>query len=849
MPRTIYLPALMIFSFTGMTFPSISWAENLALEEVVVTARKRAESLQEVPVAVTAFSAETMQSLGIKNMRDFDGLVPGLNLGGGGNGVKGDGNAYIRGVGQRETRVTIDAGVGIYLDEVYIARASGALLDAVETESIQVLRGPQGTVFGKNTTGGAILYTSIKPSSEFGGTARGTYGNMDRKDASLSVDVPLIEDTLLSRLSLATVNRDGFIENDIDGTQFSDEERDIAVGQLRWLPSDAVIVDLNLNYTQIKQKPLGQKCKSLVDELAEEGVTNPGQLEALYNIASPISVQEYCQRSGDDLPIDKFQGEQNSKSNIFPQGVYEVDTAMAAATVNWEINDQLQFKSITAYRNTEQTADEDLDGMNAVVIGRLSPENNDTDQYSQEFQFIGNAFDERLNYTLGLYGFYEETNDDWLQDFAGYVEEAQSSFLAPAPAIMLARSNLTERETENTAWAGFGQLDYNYSDNLILTLGLRYTWEERKTQYREGRIYLPSIGVGDYLGGLDTIYGLNVVHSFSEPGGTPVSSWLYGFDPDGPEGVPFEVGAFGELKDDRNDDDWSPMASLKYIATDAVLDTLHLDDAMTYLTYSTGFRSGGVTVSNGDFDGDGIIDLENYDPETVDMIELGFKIDALDRRVRTNIAIFYEEYEDIQLTTTRPDPALGVPLPAIENAGKAEMKGVEIEYTILPTDNLRFMGSIAYLDAEYKEYDSEIPDPDGGGFQVPIDRSDEPMPRAPEWTAHLAVDYNIRTTSWGTVTPNFLVRYSDEIYGGFDRDSFIVEDEVTIPAETFYDARITWELPDDRTTLIAWCRNLTDKDDHLQGGVPTVGVARTTSVAYLPPRTYGIDLIYRFGAQ
>ncbi len=130
----------------------------------MVTARKREESLQVVPVAVSAFTTETMEALGIRNMRDFEGLVPGLNLGGGGNGVKGDGNAYIRGVGQRETQVTTDSGVGIYLDEVYIGRASGALLDAVEIESIQVLRGPQGTLFGKNTTGGAILYTSIKPS-------------------------------------------------------------------------------------------------------------------------------------------------------------------------------------------------------------------------------------------------------------------------------------------------------------------------------------------------------------------------------------------------------------------------------------------------------------------------------------------------------------------------------------------------------------------------------------------------------------------------------------------------------------------------------------------------------------
>ena len=149
---------LSALSLTMLQLPSTVFAQQgLTLEEVIVTARKREESLQEVPVAVSAFNTEAMESLGIRNMRDFDGLVPGLNLGGGGNGVKGDGNAYIRGVGQRETRVTIDSGVGIYLDDVYIARASGALLDAVEIENIQVLRGPQGTLFGKNPTGGAIL--------------------------------------------------------------------------------------------------------------------------------------------------------------------------------------------------------------------------------------------------------------------------------------------------------------------------------------------------------------------------------------------------------------------------------------------------------------------------------------------------------------------------------------------------------------------------------------------------------------------------------------------------------------------------------------------------------------------
>jgi hypothetical protein len=121
------------------------------------------------------------------------------------------------------------------------------------------------------------------------------------------------------------------------------------------------------------------------------------------------------------------------------------------------------------------------------------------------------------------------------------------------------------------------------------------------------------------------------------------------------------------------------------------------------------------------------------------------------------------------------------------------------------------------------------------------------MPRAPEWTAYTSVDYNIDTRDMGTITPNFLVRYADKTYGGFDRPSFYVEDYISIPSKTFFDARITWDLPDQRTTVIAWCKNLADTDDHEQGGVPVVGVARTTTMGYAPPRTYGIDVIYRFG--
>ena len=856
------LTPLFVATSLGLTptlFSSLASAEQLLLEEVVVTARKREEPLQEVPVAVSAFSSEAVESLGIRNMRDIDGLVPGLHLGGGGNGLKGDGNAYIRGVGQRETRVTVDSGVGIYLDDIYIARSSGALLDAVDIESVQVLRGPQGTLFGKNTTGGAILYQSKKPTEDFSADARITLGNLDKRDLSLAVNAPLIDNKLLSRWTIAGVQQDGYAHNGIDDSDWSDNNRQIAIGQLRWLPSDSVSVDFNFNYTRTRQQPQAHKCNWLGDELEAAGFTDTGSLEGILDLFSSETVEESCKRSGENLPVDEFLSEQNSLNGVFYEASYNVDTAMAATTVYWEISDAIQLKSITAYRNTQQEADEDIDGMDIVVTGRYGVKPNNTDQYSQEFQFIGNAFDEKLNYTLGLYAFFEETDDDWLQDFAGFVPQT----INPGNNTLLARSLLHERETENTSYAAFGQLDFDITESVILTLGLRYTWEERKTAYREGRVYLPSIGNGDYSGP-DTIYGANILHTFSEPGVNPITEWQYGFDPDGlpppnaPPGYvdqPFVVGAFGEDSDKRDDDDWNPMASIKYLASDSVLDALGLDSGMAYLTYATGFRSGGVTVGNGDFDGDQIIDLENFKPEFVDMIEIGFKVDAFDRKLRANVAAYYQEYDDIQLTTTIPDPSFGVPLPAIENAGKAEISGVEAEFTILPTDALRFRGSIAYIDAEFKEWLSDVPANQlpadqrqgaSGNTLVEVSRADEPMPRAPEWTAFLSTEY-VFDTDWGTITPNLIIRYSDEIYGGFDRLSFYVQEDVNAPEETFYDARINWQLNDERTSFVFWVKNLADNDDHLRGGVPTVGVARTSGRTYWPPRTYGIDFSYHFG--
>ena len=845
------LPLAAAVSALALPLNTYAQGEGFALEEVVVTARKRAESMQEVPVAVSAFNAESLKSLGISNIKDMDGIVPGLNMGGGGNGTKGDSNPFIRGVGQRETKVTVDTAVGTYIDGIYVGRAAGALMDAVDVQSMQVLRGPQGTLFGKNTTGGAIVIETTKPGPDFGGHVDVTYGNLGRRNASAAVNVPLIADTLYGRVTAASTKTDGYVENVADGKKWNDDDRMMAIGQLRWDASEDVVVDFLWSATKTRQMSRGQKCKFLGDALVAAGDTSgKSLLETVYDTNTDSTAEELCNASGKDLPSDQFVSDLNSISPTFRQSIYEVDTQMAGLTVDWNMGELLGFeslslKSITGWRLTEQKADEDLDGNGAALIGRIQPIANETNQYSQEFQFTGSAMDGRLNATVGLFAFLEQTDDDWLQDYAAYSAETTTPNMQ-----LLAQSNLTERETENKAWAVFSQLSYDFTEQLEVTAGIRYTEEERETSYQEAKVYLPSIGNGTFCPGgscptqINPTDG-NLTHQFSAPGAVPFSQWQYGYDANLNGSLEArEVGQFGQDSKSRKDYDMSPSLSIKYRASDEFMDSVSLDEMMTFVTLSKGFRSGGIVVDNGDFEEDGfngINDLDSFEPETVENIEIGVKLDAFDSRLRANMAAYYTDYQDIQVTTVVPN-ALGIPLPAIDNAGKAIIQGVEGEFTLLPMEALRLTASFAYTDADYKEYLVAV---DGSGDLV--DRADEPMPRVAEWTAFISADVFIHVDDLGTFIPSVSAQYSSEIYHGFDRESFLVEDQITSDSVIFYGARLTWQLVDDRTTVTLWGKNLTNEDEYLVGGVPLVGVARSTGAIYSEPRSYGLDISYVFG--
>jgi outer membrane receptor protein involved in Fe transport len=224
---------------------------QLVLEEVIVTARKREEMLQDTPVAITAFSNEDLRIAGIANTRDLEQSVPGLTFSEQGNKAP---SIFIRGVGQKESNAALDPGVGVYINGIYIPRTDSQLLDVMDTESIQVLRGPQGTLFGKNNTGGALLVTTIAPRTEgYDGEVSTRVGNHGRTDLKGSLNIPIVDGKLAARIGLNRTRRDGYMESRYSGDEYGDEDRYGATARVLWLPTENLSADLFYYWSKIEE--------------------------------------------------------------------------------------------------------------------------------------------------------------------------------------------------------------------------------------------------------------------------------------------------------------------------------------------------------------------------------------------------------------------------------------------------------------------------------------------------------------------------------------------------------------------------------------------------------------------
>lgn len=813
-------------------------AQTSALEEVIVTARKRDESLQDTPVAITAFSGSRLQETGITNLTDFNRIVPNVDVQAG-NGNAGVANIYIRGVGQRNTEPNLDSGVGIYLDGVYVGRADGALLDVNDLQSVQVLRGPQGTLFGKNTTGGALVFTTNRPGPELEGSLLLRGGNYQRRDIEGVINLPLVDDTLYTRLSVVSKDRDGYLKNLVDNKYYNDEDRLSAVWQLRWLPSDDLTVDLNANYGRTQQKPQLQKCVVSPDPDHQGWAWHARALESYISKTPGMQqgVYDLCRQS-------EVLGTYEAMSDL--GGSYHARNKGLSLTLDWAFTDHMNLKSISGWRWTRAGQDDDLDHLPIQFLHRTNnshPFARDriTDQYSQELQLTGEAFDGALTYATGVYGFVEKTKNSRTANIVGP--------FVNGPTVLIYTATATGLEVDNRAWSGFAQADWNFAPSWRLTAGARYTWEKRQLEqtFYDQDLSTLSLSGAHVAQFIPTAKGMWAY--FGLPSG--ITAWddfnyNHGFVETGHHRRSVKATA------------WTPMVSLQYFLPEG----RWINGGSAYLTYSEGFRSGGLTEwSTGPV---------RFKPEEVDNYELGLKVDAFNNRVRLNTALFHMEYNNRQLTTVSFDLEAGIPAQNTINAKESTISGIEIESMIIPVDNLELTLNATWNRGRIKKYeDIQIsprfmpgeyanshrgPRPGGYNcgrqkmlihdvFECTIDRSHENLPRLAKRIFFASAQYHIQTPM-GIFTPRIQGSWKFDQENCFDYSS--CQSGLWFTKKQFdLSARLTWSSLDEQWMAALYGSNLT-KEEYVIGGTPLVDNVGYGGVAFNPPRMYGAEIQYRW---
>lgn len=821
--------AIAITSFNA----PLANAQDLVLEEIIVTARKREESLQETPIAVSAFSGVNLAAAGIDSLDDLNNFVPGLDVQSG-SGVTGKASVYIRGVGQRNTGVNIDSGIGIYLDGIYISRADGALLQMNDIASVQVLRGPQGTLFGKNTTGGAMVFETNRPSDEFEASMMYRAGNFGRSDGSFMLNVPL-SDTVMTRFSATAIRREGYMNNLTTGEKHNDEDTKSAVAQLRWLANDDLTFDLNLNYSKTDQKSRGQRCLPVP---GIEGWQAPG-----FNALIPATdefgpqgittIQQLCDVSANAGTYD-WAGDRDRLTT------YLAETKGISGTVTWDINDSTTLKSITGWRETIGVDENDLDPTAARLLFQTRLQHPEgvpvkTHQITQELQVNWTSQDDKLNLVTGLFYFSEETD-----------EAAQVSQVTHEPIfnglIIPLSSQKTVGLAENDAWAWYAQADYAFSDNWEVTLGIRYTDEERSFRHIQSRLDPQSLTTADGpVTVLPSFAILPVPGSFNPN---------YTFLPN-PRDISRTV----------SDTAVTPTLSLKYLFEGGGF----INGGSAYFTIGRGFLSGGISefpnfLDTTDEFGNINAKLVTFEPEEVTNYELGVKVDAWESRLRLNAALFHTDYENRQLTTIAVNPVTGGPSGVTINAKESTISGLEIESTILPVGHLQVTANLAFFEGEIDEYsDTRLSLAEGvapGACMGPglvmvgpgcvreetIDRSDENLPRLPKRSVFLAAEYAFKG-SYGSITPRLQWSKRFDQDGCFERGS--CESGLYLRDQEDLSARITWRSADGKYSFAVYGSNLTE-EDHIIGGQPLVDSFGFGGTIPAVPRMYGAELQLNF---
>ena len=778
--------------------------ESLMLEEVVVTAQRRSQSIQEVPMSVTAFTSEFFEESGVTNLAGLDQYTPSLKITPGADSRST--SIRIRGIGSVGTNVGIDPSVGLFIDGVYQGRAGMSISDLMDIERVEILRGPQGTLYGKNTAAGAISIITMKPSLEFEGEVELTYNSDEQAEVHAMVNVPFGDSGHAMRLTGFAIDGDHLYDNDVTGDGLNDANK--------WGLKSRTLFDTG---AFMDGDGIGEFLLSMdyTKEDTDCCALAVSQYEGLSTLNSP-GTNTPSQQLSDELgpnaagqPILQWNSFEDSEGFSPPKAdpfddnywvdadIYnKVEVGGVALEWNKEMawDDTMTF--INAWRHYESDSGYDGDFTAYDAVGGTT--DIELDQYSSELRLTSPG-GETFDYQGGIYLYYSELDSDGVltqsPSLVGNIELAPGfplSLLFPDGTV-----NTDINNYETTSYAVFGQVTWNITEEFSTTLGLRYTYEEKD---RKGsQISEPNLGENQ---------------------------------PD----IPPIVGPDIYYDESRNDDDISPTLIARYFVTPEI---------MTYASVSRGFKSGGFNQRR-ELEGNS----GEFDEETATNYELGWKGSTEDRRLQFNGTFYYVTYDDFQ-TQSFDGSSIRV-----TNAGSMESYGTELELVFIPFANMTASTAIGYNKAEYDDFDNgqctvgqefEEYYIDGGAqsgapaFADPPctqDLAGESIDNAPEWTVSSFVQYDMDLTDNLVGIARLEHSYIDSFYLDQDLDPNLENDSVNL-----INLRLTLTNADNSWEVAAWGRNLLDEEYYGIGlDLPTLGgFAGVTA----PGIVGGITLRYR----
>ena len=768
-----------LLSFQGQAYAQTeglsATAPSGALEEVIVTARKREQSLQDVSLAVTALPESLLKDSLVGSSEELANLVPSLNLNKGANPRQT--SFSIRGIGTTSFSSGIEPSVSTMLDGVVMGQTGMAFAQLVDMQRVEVLRGPQGTLFGKNASGGLVHFITRDPTNEFDAEVQAYATDDEEYRTSFTVSNGLT-DALAFRLTGYFNKDEGWVENVFTGDDVNDSDDWGLRGKLLWNPSDTLQLKWSSDYSDRESNCCVAAFRSL-DPWPTTPPNNQATVDDLLAQLDPV------------VPSDK-----NTQVNLNADLTTDIEASGHSLEVNWDVGEHT-VTSISAYRDWEQNSRGDNDQLPTDVLGFLQGGLSQQEQFSQEIR-LTSPEGERFSYVVGLF-YFDQTVD----------RTFDRSFDLSGNNRTTAVADFT---VDSLNYAAFGEATFKLTENWRVIAGARWTYDELSFDFERTGMTL----------------GANPEPYFER---------------------------------ETDEDDLSGKFVVEWDATDT---------ALVYASYVQGYKGPAFNVGFGSRP-------DNTDPvapETSDAYEIGLKSTWFDNRLVLNIAAFYTEYSDFQASASQFIPDLdengnpvdengdgrddGVFSFILSNVGEVETKGLEIDFTARPVENLTLFGGVAFIDAEivkFKDGPCSFGQTFRGvGYEGQTSCAERPaiqdldggdLPESPDWKFTLAANYLIPLQSMPfdmALKGNY--RYQDDIQFLIEQDEYTTEDAYGI-----LDLSIALEDKSEHYTVTAFVRNVTDQW-YVDGIGSFVDTFTPNGYGHNVPRyaerTFGVEGRYRW---